>query len=263
MIIWRLLTPQYSTLFKKVLTLTKARVVVECDNVFKTYEDSDLKVEVLKGLDFKVSQGEFVAIVGASGSGKTTLINLLALLDQPTSGEIRIDGEALNGKNDNELSLIRRHKIGIVFQGFYLLDIMNGRENVEVPMIFADLSKEERVQKALDLLDMVGMRDSAEQYPNEMSGGQMQRVALARALANEPIIMLADEPTGNLDTATGTEIIKIFQELAHVHGKAMIVATHDPEVASAADRILVLRYGTLHRDTSMYGRDTDVEEDTE
>lgn len=240
--------------------MTKNRIVIDCKEVFKNYEDGDLRVEVLKGLDFQVRQGEFVAIVGASGSGKTTLINLLALLDQPTDGKIKIDGELLNGKNDKELSLLRRHKIGIVFQGFYLLDIMNARENVEVPMIFADLSKEERIQRALDLLDMVGMRDSAEQYPNEMSGGQMQRVAVARALANEPIILLADEPTGNLDTATGIEIIRLFQELAHVHGKAMIVATHDPEVASAADRILVLRYGKLHRDTSMYGRDIDGEE---
>ncbi len=237
--------------------LTQNHTVVQCDNVFKTYEDAALKVEVLKGLDIQVRAGEFVAIVGASGSGKTTLINLLALLDYPTEGEIRIDGQLINGLNDNELSLLRRHKVGIVFQGFYLLDIMNARENVEVPMIFAELSKDERIQRSLDLLDMVGMRDSAEQYPNEMSGGQMQRIALARALANEPVILLADEPTGNLDTATGVEIIKLFGDLAHEHGKAVIVATHDPEVASAADRILVLRYGKLHTDTSMYGRDTD------
>ncbi len=237
--------------------LTSTRVVIECSNIFKTYDDGDIKVEVLKGLDFQVRTGEFVAIVGASGSGKTTLINLLALLDQPTDGEIKIDGQSLYGLNDKELSLLRRNKIGIVFQGFYLLDIMNARENVEVPMIFADLPKEERIQRALDLLDMVGMRDSAEQYPNEMSGGQMQRIALARALANEPVILLADEPTGNLDTATGVEITRLFQELAHNHQKAMVVATHDPEVASAADRILVLRYGKLHSDTSMYGRDID------
>lgn len=241
----------------KVQRLTSNRVVIECSNIFKTYDDGDIKVEVLKGLDFQVQTGEFVAIVGASGSGKTTLINLLALLDQSTDGDIKIDGQALYGLNDKELSLLRRNKIGIVFQGFYLLEIMNARENVEVPMIFADLSKEERVQRALDLLDMVGMRDSAEQYPNEMSGGQMQRIALARALANEPVILLADEPTGNLDTATGVEIIRLFQELAHNYQKAVVVASHDPEVASAADRILVLRYGKLHSDTSMYGRDID------
>ena len=134
--------------------LTANRIVIECNEVVKTYDDGDLKVEVLKGLDFKVRQGEFVAIVGASGSGKTTLINLLALLDQPTEGEIKIDGDTLNGMGDKELSLMRRHKIGIVFQGFYLLDIMNARENVEVPMIFADMTKEERVQRALDRYDL-------------------------------------------------------------------------------------------------------------
>ncbi len=243
-----------------MLSLSSNRIVIECNQVIKNYDDGALKVEVLKGLDFKVRQGEFVAIVGASGSGKTTLINLLALLDKPTEGEIVIDGASLNGLGDKDLSLMRRHKIGIVFQGFYLLDIMNARENVEVPMIFADISKEERVQRALDLLDVVGMRDSAEQYPNEMSGGQMQRVAVARALANEPVIMLADEPTGNLDTATGVEIIKLFKELAHNQRKAMVVATHDPEVASAADRILVLQYGKLHTDTSMYGKEVEVKE---
>ncbi len=236
-------------------------IVVKCNSVFKTYEDGDLKVEVLKGLDFTVKAGEFVAIVGASGSGKTTLINLMALLDSPTDGEISIDGQSLNGLNDKELSRLRRDKVGIVFQGFYLLDIMNARENVEVPMIFADKSREERVQRALDLLDLVGMRDFAEQYPMEMSGGQMQRIALARAIANEPILLLADEPTGNLDTTTGIEIIRLFQELAHNYNKAVVVATHDPEVASSADRILVLRYGKLHTDTSMYGRDSDSEEE--
>lgn len=236
-------------------------IVVECHSVFKTYEEGDLKVEVLKGLDFTVRAGEFVAIVGASGSGKTTLINLMALLDSPSAGEIIIDGQSLNGLDDKELSLLRRNKVGIVFQGFYLLDIMNARENVEVPMIFADKSKEERVQRSLDLLDLVGMRDLAEQYTTEMSGGQMQRIALARAIANEPILLLADEPTGNLDTATGIEIIRLFQELAHNYHKAVVVATHDPEVASSADRILVLRYGKLHTDTSMYGRDSDSEEE--
>ena len=241
--------------------LASKNIVVKCNSVFKTYEDGDLKVEVLKGLDFTVKAGEFVAIVGASGSGKTTLINLMALLDSPTDGEISIDGQSLNGLDDKELSRLRRDKVGIVFQGFYLLDIMNARENVEVPMIFADKSREERVQRALDLLDLVGMRDLAEQYPTEMSGGQMQRIALARAIANEPILLLADEPTGNLDTTTGIEIIRLFQELAHNYNKAVVVATHDPEVASSADRILVLRYGKLHTDTSMYGRDSDSEEE--
>jgi putative ABC transport system ATP-binding protein len=244
-----------------VQSLSSKRVVIDCKDVFKTYEDGDLRVEVLKGLDFSVRQGEFVAIVGASGSGKTTLINLLALLDSASDGVIEIDGQPLNGLKDTELSLLRRNKIGIVFQGFYLLDIMNARENVEVPMIFANTSKEERIQRALDLLDIVGMRDSAEQYPSEMSGGQMQRVALARALANEPVILLADEPTGNLDTATGIEIIRLFRELAHGQNKALVVATHDPEVASAADRILVLQYGKLHTDTSMYGTDLSHEEE--
>ena len=231
------------------------RVVIECRGITKTYEDGDLRVEVLKGVDLQVRAGEMVAIVGASGSGKTTLINLIACLDQPTSGELVIDGEQVNGFNDEQLSLLRRHKIGIVFQGFYLVDILNARENVEVPMIFANILPRERERKALELLDLVGMRDWAELHPNEMSGGQMQRVAVARALANDPVILLADEPTGNLDTATGAEIIRLFQELAHNYGKAVVVATHDPEAASAADRVLLLRYGKLHRETSVYGRD--------
>ncbi|MFX1564266.1 MAG: ABC transporter ATP-binding protein [Promethearchaeota archaeon] len=239
--------------------MATGRVVIDCKGVVKNYDDAGLKVEVLKGLDFQVHAGEVVAIVGASGSGKTTLINLLACLDQPTTGEIRIDGQLLNGLGDDQLSLLRRDKIGIIFQGFYLLEIMNAKENVEVPMIFAGIPEEERSQRALNLLDMVGMRDSAEQYPNEMSGGQMQRVAVARALANEPVILLADEPTGNLDSATGLEITRLFLDLAHKHGKAMIIATHDPDVASSADRILVLRFGKLHTDTSMYGKSVDDE----
>jgi len=242
-----------------VALLTANRVILTCKNVVKTYFDAGQPVEVLKGLDFEVHAGEMVAVVGASGSGKTTLINLVACLDKPTSGEIVLDGEPLKGLGDNELSLLRRNRIGIVFQGFYLLDILNARENVEVPMVFANVPQEARTQRALELLDMVGMRDSAEQYPNEMSGGQMQRVAVARALANDPAVLLADEPTGNLDTATGVEIIRLFQELAHRHGKAVIVATHDPEAASAADRVLVLRYGKLHTDTGMYGRDNEGE----
>ena len=223
--------------------------------------DGDLRVEVLKGLDFSVTTGEFVAIVGTSGSGKTTLINLMALLDSPTDGEISIDGQSVNGLDDKSLSRLRRDKIGIVFQAFYLLDIMNARENVEVPMVFANIPKRERIQRALNLLDLVGMRDFAEQYPAEMSGGEMQRTVFARAIANDPILLLADEPTGNLDTATGIEIIQLFKDLAHKHQKAVIVATHDPEVASSADRILVLRHGRLHTDTSMYGRDGSSEEE--
>jgi putative ABC transport system ATP-binding protein len=242
-----------------VSKVTSQPIVVRCEDVIKTYEDGELLVEVLKGLDFTVKAGEFVAVVGASGSGKTTLINLMALLDSPTTGEISIDGQSVNGMDDKALSRLRRDKIGIVFQGFYLLDIMNARENVEVPMIFANIPKEERLTRALDLLDLVGMRDLAEQYPTEMSGGQMQRIAFARAIANDPILLLADEPTGNLDTATGVEIIRLFQLLAHEYHKAVVVATHDPEVASAADRILVLRHGKLHTDTSMYGRDGDFE----
>ncbi len=230
----------------------KQRIAIKCRDVVKTYEDADVKVEVLKGLDFEVKTGEMVAIVGASGSGKTTLINLLACLDQPTSGEIQIDDKTLGGLSDDELSMIRRHKIGIVFQGFYLLDILDGRENVEVPMIFDEVPQEERTQRALELLDLVGMRDSAEQYPNEMSGGQMQRVAVARALANKPVILLADEPTGNLDTQTGTEIIQLFVDLAHKYDMALVVATHDPDAASAADRILLLRHGKLHTETSKF-----------
>jgi putative ABC transport system ATP-binding protein len=242
-----------------VAYLAAGRIVIDCKNVVKNYEDAGLKVEVLKGLDFQVRTGEMVAIVGASGSGKTTLINLLACLDQPTSGEIHVDGQLLNGLSDEQLSLLRRNKIGIIFQGFYLLEIMNAKENVEVPMIFAGIPEEERTQRTLNLLDMVGMRDSAEQYPNEMSGGQMQRVAVARALANEPVILLADEPTGNLDTATGIEIIRLFRNLVQEHDKALIIATHDPDVASAADRILVLRFGKLHSDTRMYGKSDDDE----
>jgi putative ABC transport system ATP-binding protein len=241
--------------------LATKTIVVKCDNVFKTYDDGEIKVEVIKGLDFTVKAGEFVAIVGASGSGKTTLINLMALLDSPTAGDIDIDGQAVNGLDDKTLSKLRLDKIGIVFQGFYLLDIMNARENVEVPMIFANISREERIARALNLLDLVGMRDFAEQYPTQMSGGQMQRIAFARAIANDPVLLLADEPTGNLDTATGIEIIRLFQELAHEKQKAVVVATHDPEVASAADRILVLRHGRLHTDTSMYGPASDSQEE--
>ena len=220
-------------------------MAVDCIDVRREFQDGSRVIKVLQGTNLKVDRGEFVAIVGASGSGKTTLLNLIGGLDHPTSGIILVDGVDITNLNDEEMSEVRRHKIGVLFQDQHLLPIFTALENVEVPMLLDEISEEVRRERAIKLLDLVFVDHRAQHMPHELSGGMRSRVALARALANDPAILLCDEPTGDLDHKTGGEIIQLMRDLAKKKNLAVIAATHDPETARMADRILLLRDGVL------------------
>ncbi|MHA2046830.1 MAG: ABC transporter ATP-binding protein [Candidatus Thorarchaeota archaeon] len=221
------------------------QVAVDCIDVRREFEDGTRVIKVLQGTNLSVDRGEFVAIVGASGSGKTTLLNLIGGLDQPTSGTILIDGEDITRLDDEKMSEVRRHQIGVLFQDQHLLPIFTAIENVEVPMLLDDVPAEERHERAMKLLQTVFVEHRAQHMPHELSGGMRSRVALARALANDPAVLLCDEPTGDLDHKTGGEIIQLMRDLAKNQNRAVIAATHDPETARMADRILLLRDGVL------------------
>lgn len=220
-------------------------VAVQCIDVYREFQDGSRVIKVLRGTNLTVHKGDFVAIVGASGSGKTTLLNLIGGLDRPTSGTIIVDGVEITKLDDDTLSEIRRHKIGVLFQDQHLLPIFTALENVQVPMLLDEVRAEERYRRAMELLKAVGIEHRAHHMPHELSGGMRSRVALARALANDPAILLCDEPTGDLDHKTGGEIIALMKELAKKHNRAVLVVTHDPEVARMADKILLLRDGVL------------------
>jgi putative ABC transport system ATP-binding protein len=221
------------------------QVAVECIDVRREFQDGSRVIKVLQGTNLAVDRGEFVAIVGASGSGKTTLLNLIGGLDKPTSGTILVDGENITKLNDEQMSEVRRHKIGVLFQDQHLLPIFTALENVEVPMLLDDVPPKEREERAIRLLEMVSVDHRSQHMPHELSGGMRSRVALARALANDPAILLCDEPTGDLDHKTGGEIIQLMRALAKKKNLAVLAATHDPETARMADRILLLRDGVL------------------
>jgi putative ABC transport system ATP-binding protein len=190
-------------------------------------------------------QGEMVSIIGPSGSGKTTLLNIIACLDKPTSGKVYIDGIDVTSLSDNILSMVRRYKIGMIFQEFYLLPAISALENVELPMIFNSIAKAERERRAMDLLTLVGLSERAHYTPEELSAGEQQRVAVARALANNPLVILADEPTGNLDTVSGRKIIDLLISLVVSQKKSVLLVTHDIEVAKQAHKILQLKAGVI------------------
>ena len=221
---------------------------VECIDLYREFEDGTRTIKVLRGTNLTVNHGEFIAIVGASGSGKTTLLNLIGGLDRPTDGIIKIDGIEITKLDDDEISEVRRHKVGVLFQDQHLLPIFTAIENVMVPMLLDEIKVDVRTERALKLLESVGVDHRAHHMPHELSGGMRSRVALARALANKPVILLCDEPTGDLDHKTGAEIIKLMRDLAKEEMHAVIVATHDPEVARMADKILLLRDGVLVRE---------------
>ena len=220
--------------------------------IHKTYykPDGSVLVEALRGVDVTIRRGQYVAIMGASGSGKSTLMNILGCLDQPTSGTYYLDGHDVSTLNDNDLSAIRGEKIGFVFQAFNLISELTIVENVEVPLFYQGIGKGERRDRALESLQRVGLGDRLGHRPKELSGGQQQRVAIARALVNRPAIIMADEPTGNLDTATGTAILELFTEL-HKKGMTIIMVTHDDDISSHCQRIVRLRDGRLESDTMM------------
>ncbi len=224
---------------------TDDKLAVECIDVHREFQDGTRIIHVLSGTNLKVHKGQFVAIVGASGSGKTTLLNLIGGLDSPTAGKIFVDGLEITNLKDEGISEIRRHKVGVLFQDQYLLPIFTALENVEVPMLLDDVATEKRRERAMELLDMVGVEHRAHHMPHELSGGMRSRVALARALANNPAVLLCDEPTGDLDHVTGAEIIMLMKRLAKEDNRAIIVVTHDPEVAKMTDKILLLRDGVL------------------
>jgi putative ABC transport system ATP-binding protein len=202
-------------------------------------------VDALAGIDLDIYKGEFIALVGPSGSGKSTLLNLIGGLDRPSDGEIWVNGLELGKASDNRLVLYRREQVGFIFQSFNLLQTRTAVENVEVPLMLAGEGRSERRERALNLLERVSLRRRADHKPNELSGGEQQRVAVARALANDPMLVLADEPTGNLDSKTGAEILRLLQEVLRQEGRAMILVTHDNGVARHADRIVHLRDGAI------------------
>ena len=227
-------------------------MMIRIENLNKIYKTGSVEVHALKDVNIEVAYGEFVAVMGHSGSGKSTLMNILGCLDRPTSGKYFLDGIDIDKQSPDELSLIRNKKIGFVFQAFNLIPRTNVLRNVELPMIYAKVKSKQRREKALELLDKVGLSDRVNHMPNELSGGQKQRVAIARALANNPPIILADEPTGNLDTNASEEIMKIFKNLNR-EGTSIIVVTHEPEVAKYADRIIVFKDGCIIEDSRKAG----------
>ena len=204
------------------------------------------ELEILHGIDLDVKEGEFVSIVGASGSRKSTLMNMIGVLDRPTEGTYWLDGTDVQDAQDDELSQIRNRKIGFMFQNFNLISRTNARKNVELPMMYAGIPQKKRTQRAEELLDLVGMADRMDHQPNELSGGQKQRVAIARAMANDPAIILADEPTGALDSKTGRMVMDLFHRLNREQGKTIVLITHNQELAAETSRVLTMRDGILY-----------------
>ena len=221
--------------------------LIKIVNLCKVYDTGTMKVIGLRNINLTIRRGEFVAIMGQSGSGKSTVMNILGCLDRPAIGHYYLDGIDINAMDDDQLALIRNKKIGFVFQSFNLISRTTARENVELPMTYAHIPKRERSERAVKLLERVGLGARTEHMPNEMSGGQRQRVAIARALANDPPLILADEPTGNLDTASSIEIMELFSEL-HREGATVVVVTHEEDIASFTQRIIRFRDGQIISD---------------
>jgi len=224
--------------------------VIEMTDIVKTfYIGSPNELQILHGINLNIFEGEFVSIVGASGSGKSTLMNIIGALDRPTSGEYILDGVSLKAMTSNQLSQIRNKKIGFVFQTFNLIPRSNAIGNVELPMLYAGLSSRKRSARAMELLELVEMSDRAKHLPNELSGGQKQRIAIARAMANDPAIILADEPTGALDSTTGRLVMDLFHTLHKEQGKTIVLITHNNELAQETDRIITIHDGRIKKDS--------------
>lgn len=225
-----------------------SNILIEVRDLVKTYEMGEIKVHALQGIDLAIKKGEFISIMGMSGSGKTTLMNILGCLDKPTSGSYKLDDVKIEDIRQDDLADIRNQKIGFVFQSFYLLSRTSALENVELPLLYRkELKRKERIEMAKDALETVQMSKRLDHYPNQLSGGQQQRVAIARAIVNNPVILFADEPTGNLDSKTSLEIINVFQEL-HKKGITIIIVTHEPEIAQFTERIITFSDGKIVND---------------
>ena len=224
-----------------------ARHVIRLRGIRKLYQMGQQQVAALDGIDLDIDKGEFAALMGPSGSGKSTLMNILGCLDRPTFGSYELEGREVAHLSDDELAVMRNRHIGFVFQNFNLLSRISSVDNVALPLIYAGVGARERRERAMHFLEAVGLADRAEHMPNELSGGQRQRVAIARALVNEPEIIMADEPTGNLDTKSTKELMEIFQKM-HGKGRTIILVTHEPEIAVCANRQLLVRDGVITRD---------------
>jgi len=237
------------------MTAPVDRPVIHMRDIVKTYYiGQPNELEILHGISLTVHTGEFVAIVGESGSGKSTLMNVIGALDRPTSGTYALDGEEVDTLDDAALSRIRNKKIGFVFQSFNLIPRVSALENVEVPLLYAGVPAKERRERAMELLSMVGMQDRADHQPNELSGGQNQRVAIARAMANDPAILLADEPTGALDSETSHLVMDLFHQLHEERGKTIVLITHSKELAAETERIVTLSDGRIVADSAERAR---------
>jgi putative ABC transport system ATP-binding protein len=222
--------------------------IIRMEDLVKVYETGENEVKALKSINLTIHKGEFIAIMGASGSGKSTLMNIIGCLDRPTEGHYFLEKDDVMEKSDNELSAIRNKKIGFVFQSFNLISRTSALKNVELPMVYGRIHADERRERALELLKNVGLEDRAHHMPNELSGGQKQRVAIARALANKPPIILADEPTGNLDSQSSVEIMEIFAALNRQEGNTVIIVTHERDIAEFTDRIITFKDGHIIKD---------------
>ncbi|MEK6690518.1 MAG: ABC transporter ATP-binding protein [Nitrospirota bacterium] len=221
--------------------------MIEVRDVRKAYNIGKIDLEVLKGISLDVKEKEFLAIMGPSGSGKSTLMNIIGCLDRPTSGVYKLEGVDVTERSDDDLAEIRNKRVGFVFQTFNLLPRFTTLKNVELPMIYSGISSAKREKKAIEMLEVVGLFERASHRPNELSGGEQQRVAIARALVNDPAIILADEPTGNLDSVSGNEIISVFERL-NEKGRTIIIVTHDRDIALHTERIIQLKDGIIIRD---------------
>jgi putative ABC transport system ATP-binding protein len=223
--------------------------LIETRDLWKTYQMGDEQIHALRGVSMQINRGEYVAIMGPSGSGKSTLMNLIGCLDTPTKGNYLLNGKEVGQMNDNELARIRNEEIGFVFQTFNLLPRATALHNVELPLIYAGVAKKDRIERAKTALDKVELTPRMHHRPNELSGGQRQRVAIARALVNNPSILLADEPTGNLDSKTGVEIMALFDRL-HAGGNTIVLVTHEADIAAHAHRVVSIRDGGIEKDAA-------------
>jgi putative ABC transport system ATP-binding protein len=224
------------------------KVIIEISNLKKDYHVGEVTVHALRGIDLKIHEGEFIAIMGVSGSGKSTMLNILGCLDKPTQGEYLLDGVSINIMNKDELARLRNKKLGFVFQSYNLLFRTTALENVELPLFYnGKMRAKERRERAIYALEAVGLAERMHHMPNQLSGGQQQRVAIARSLVNDPVLILADEPTGNLDTRTSFEIMELFQDL-NDKGRTIVYVTHEPDIARAATRNVIFRDGRIQRE---------------
>ena len=231
-----------------------ASTVIALDHVHKIYKMGDVEIHALRGVSLQIDKGEFVAIMGASGSGKSTMMNIVGCLDRPSKGRYFLEGQDVSGLSKDERADIRNRKIGFVFQGFNLLARTSALENVELPMLYLGVKHADRIRRAKEALELVGLGQRLNNMPNQLSGGQQQRVAIARALVNDPSIILADEPTGNLDSRTSIEVMDVFQYLNREQGITIALVTHEPDIAQYATRVVVFKDGKVRRDYAVENR---------